>query len=393
VETSNSLDSRKAQLEEDVNALVELSRADFPVGYRHFEPRRTFDIRSPFDGVLFSVLERGARELAQFAAAELLAGKKGVQILRPSERLAIRNQIFPFITKLWVRTGYDPSGSFGLRESEPARDPALKSLKKVLDDELRVLRHKSGGDSTRALQADASPQRTGGEAQRIPPFPSALFSSHRTVTVVRKAGTPYETRHTISAGGDFVEFLLVYERDCVKTGDELYSDSFAEPRVAARVDPVLLMQGVSHWRVTIIPRFEWDQSENRESVSRVPLAAIAPPALAQALPGLTRDSAGKAAQVVGTQEQLGVTKRGRPPDPQRRSAIREAISKQGGCWRDRLSEVFSELDDKRVDLGDFAGKSIDLGDGQTSRVENWGDLDLAVGDERARIIDALRKYK
>jgi hypothetical protein len=85
-------------------------------------------------------------------------------------------------------------------------------------------------------------------------------------------------------------------------------------------------------------------------------------------------------------------RRGRRPNPERREAIREALSKHGDQWRDHLHEIFSELDGAAVSLGDFQGVKISLGDGESQTATKWEDLDLAEGEDRARIIDALRKY-
>jgi hypothetical protein len=43
-------------------------------------------------------------------------------------------------------------------------------------------------------------------------------------------------------------------------------------------------------------------------------------------------------------------------------------------------------------LGDFQGREIDLGDGTSTKVGKWDDLDLAQGEQLNQIIDALRKY-
>jgi hypothetical protein len=85
-------------------------------------------------------------------------------------------------------------------------------------------------------------------------------------------------------------------------------------------------------------------------------------------------------------------RRGRRPNPGRREAIREALSKHGDQWRDHLHEIFPVLDGAAVSLGDFQGVKISLGDGESQTANKWEDLDLAEGEERARIIDALRKY-
>jgi hypothetical protein len=88
----------------------------------------------------------------------------------------------------------------------------------------------------------------------------------------------------------------------------------------------------------------------------------------------------------------GLNKRGRRSNPERRDAIRKAIVKHGEPWRDHLGEIFTELDSQQVPLGDFQGMNIDLGDGQSQKVSSWSDLDLAEGEQRRQILDALRKY-
>jgi len=85
-------------------------------------------------------------------------------------------------------------------------------------------------------------------------------------------------------------------------------------------------------------------------------------------------------------------KRGRRSNPERRDAILNAIRKQGEGWRDHLPEILTELDSQGVPLGDFLGMKIDLGDGDNSKVSRWEDLDLAVGEQRSKIVDTLRKY-
>jgi hypothetical protein len=76
----------------------------------------------------------------------------------------------------------------------------------------------------------------------------------------------------------------------------------------------------------------------------------------------------------------------------RRDALHNAITKHGDEWRDHLSDIFKELDSKDVSLGDFQSREIDLGDDQSAKVWKWDDLDLAQGEQRKQIIDALRKY-
>jgi hypothetical protein len=85
-------------------------------------------------------------------------------------------------------------------------------------------------------------------------------------------------------------------------------------------------------------------------------------------------------------------KRGRLSDKKRRDAIRNAISKHGDEWRDHLSEIFHGLDSQEVPLGAFQTTKIDMDDGRSSKVLRWDDLDCALGKQRKKIIDTLRKY-
>ena len=85
-------------------------------------------------------------------------------------------------------------------------------------------------------------------------------------------------------------------------------------------------------------------------------------------------------------------RRGRRPNPERRNAIRNAISKHGDLWRDHLDEIFKELDRQQAPLGDFQGTKIDLGDGESAKVSKWEDLELAEGEQRRQIVDVIRKY-
>jgi hypothetical protein len=85
-------------------------------------------------------------------------------------------------------------------------------------------------------------------------------------------------------------------------------------------------------------------------------------------------------------------RRGRRPNQDRREAIHNAIARHGDEWRDHLGDIFKELDGKEVPLGDFQAREIDLGDGESTKVSKWDDLDLACGEQRRQIIDVLRKY-
>jgi len=86
------------------------------------------------------------------------------------------------------------------------------------------------------------------------------------------------------------------------------------------------------------------------------------------------------------------TRRGRRANTARRDSIRRAINKHGDQWRDHLPEIFADLDSEEAALGDFQSVKIDLGDGQSSHVLSWADLDLAQGKQRRQILDSLRKY-
>jgi hypothetical protein len=84
---------------------------------------------------------------------------------------------------------------------------------------------------------------------------------------------------------------------------------------------------------------------------------------------------------------------GRVPKITRRTAIRSAINKHGDDWRDHLREICDELKAGDVDLGDFQGRKIDLGEGHSVRVSSWSDLELAEGRQLQSIHDVLRKYR
>lgn len=94
----------------------------------------------------------------------------------------------------------------------------------------------------------------------------------------------------------------------------------------------------------------------------------------------------------GSSGEEGGKRRGRRRDQKRWDAIRNAMSVHGDDWRTHLGEIFQALDSKDVAMGDFYGREIDLGDGQSMKASKWEDLDLAVNEPRKRIIDTLRKY-
>jgi len=85
-------------------------------------------------------------------------------------------------------------------------------------------------------------------------------------------------------------------------------------------------------------------------------------------------------------------KRGRRANVERTDAIRSAITKYGGSWRNHLGEIFRELDAAAVPLEAFGKMKIDLGQGHSANTLKWDDLDLAEGNQLREIIDSLRKY-
>ena len=105
--------------------------------------------------------------------------------------------------------------------------------------------------------ADAVPDWLELHCERISNMP--VFGSYYEVTVVREAGTANEMSWKTQMGGDLARKALFHVEDRVRTGDEIYCDAFDEPRVITRVDPSLVMEGVSHWVATIVPRSEWNR--------------------------------------------------------------------------------------------------------------------------------------
>ena len=85
-------------------------------------------------------------------------------------------------------------------------------------------------------------------------------------------------------------------------------------------------------------------------------------------------------------------RRGRRPNLKRRNDIHRVIAKHGEGWRDHLPEILAELDTDEVPMERLYGFQIDLGDGASQTARKWEDLDLAVGKERKRVVDALRRY-
>ncbi|MGA2154511.1 MAG: hypothetical protein ABSH37_08850 [Bryobacteraceae bacterium] len=228
---------------------------------------------------------------------------------------------------------------------------------------------------------------------------TVVFGTSRPITVVRDAGTAAEFRWDTCAGGDFKKYLLFRTQDRVKTCDGVHCELFDEPRIIVRVDPDLMQGGVRNWRATITPRSLW-RSGHQASPERPEPAADAlrkrtdnPELQAGQEPRQTEPKSKMApADIAASQEAQGSKKRGRRSNRVRRDAIKKAILTHGEAWRDHLSEIFEELDREKADLGAFQNRKIDLGDGLSQMASSWDDLGLADGNQRTKLIDALRKY-
>jgi hypothetical protein len=107
--------------------------------------------------------------------------------------------------------------------------------------------------------------------------------NYRTVTLVRNAGTPTETRREIRMGGDFATKALFFPEDRVSTGEEIHCDElFDEPRVIVRVNPFLAHDGVCHWEAPIMPLSEWIRLGGPSQLRR--FGDFNPPVLGALLP-------------------------------------------------------------------------------------------------------------
>jgi hypothetical protein len=85
------------------------------------------------------------------------------------------------------------------------------------------------------------------------------FGSHSLVTIVRARGTPDEKSWEAQMGGDRARKALFYIDDRIKTGDEIHSELFDEPKIISKVDPSMMMSGVSHWEAEMMPQSEWNR--------------------------------------------------------------------------------------------------------------------------------------
>ena len=138
---------------------------------------------------------------------------------------------------------------------------------------------------------------------------------------------------------------------------------------------------------------EWSDQATRLAGAITDLNQSAPrSAPAKNAAGMSADHAQAQAPNAGRTAKKSGGRRGRPPNHERRDAIRSEVNKQGEGWREHLGEIFTELDSRGVLLGDFHGMTIDLGEGKSARAWTWTELDLAEGEQRKQIIDALRKY-
>jgi hypothetical protein len=89
------------------------------------------------------------------------------------------------------------------------------------------------------------------------------------VTVIRDAETPQEHRWETRMGGDFVTHVLAHVQDELKISDQIHNELFDEPRVVTRVEPVILLRGLSHWKAAIVPRSEWYRRHGKDQPGTV----------------------------------------------------------------------------------------------------------------------------
>lgn len=99
------------------------------------------------------------------------------------------------------------------------------------------------------------------------------FVTHSLVTIIRARGTPDEKRWEAQMGGDRARKGLFYVEDRVKTGDEIHCELFDEPKIISKVDPSLMMSGVSHREAEMIPQSE----RNRRHRPALPLITFTGP--------------------------------------------------------------------------------------------------------------------
>jgi hypothetical protein len=169
-------------------------------------------------------------------------------------------------------------------------------------------------------------------------------------------------------------FFLRKTREATEGGDEARAQSLAE--VGKQFHALYVTE--RKLSGTSAPKSEQIRAILRTDVCRLPWSGTV------SAPTILSGTALATAEVP--------SRRGRRPSEERRRTIQKEIMKHGDGWREHLPDIFEELDRQEIPLGDFLGKKIDVG-GTRAAVSKWEDLDLAQGNERSQIVDALRKYR
>ncbi len=211
---------------------------------------------------------------------------------------------------------------------------------------------------------------------------------------IEKERAGAEARREKATGGRFSELL----KACEKLSGELYVAGPIERRANSDEPPpghderlgALIRQELPEEKPPIHDALLMNDAGATMPLPQHPPVEFIPPALLSSPSAAIHHTAREPNEAVASETES--PRRGRRRDDVRRSAIGAEIAKYGNDWREHLPEIFGALDQQEVEMGDFAGMEIDLGDGQVERAWNWGTLDLAMGKQRNRIIDALRKY-
>ena len=189
-----SFESISAGIVDDVRALVEMERLKLQPEVANIVSLRTFDLNDPFEVELYSTLEHGARELAEFQAS---------QARRPAQRLAIIKKIYAYIESLWWETGWSCSELSGpIRAAYFGRHPALDRLRIVIDTTLRDCSRKPE-PAREEVNMLPQPERTGGTAPRrvgTESAPSSLAGTRNT-----SAGSSGDWRTAAPLKPDYAE--------------------------------------------------------------------------------------------------------------------------------------------------------------------------------------------
>ena len=163
-----TIESLKAGIDDDIKALITEQRSTLTWEQQMMwvsPPPRTFNLNDPFEANLFSVLERGARDLTESASAEAV-WQGGDEVLRPSKRSAITEPIHSFLADRWLNTGVDLLQGFpGARLRV---EPTLSRLRAVVNRTLMKLslaRERAGGPAGNARSAVPAPPATLGNAE------------------------------------------------------------------------------------------------------------------------------------------------------------------------------------------------------------------------------------